>query len=203
MAIIDLPVRFGFSDLPTFKLSRASNEVRGKYTPYRQLLPYPYAVWILEGTLVELDGREAALMRSFLAKLKGKQNTFRLPVPGYSKSSTGYNANGSVFSQINAQATSLVGFGVTASRPIIAEGEYFTVGDECKMATADAASDANGKVSISFEPPARKIIGANSQLKLVSPTILMQSQDDDVASWSIKAPTRQSSKFRAIEAVER
>jgi hypothetical protein len=202
MAVIPLPARFGFSELPTFTLMRASNEVRSRYTAVRQILTYPYAVFMLEGTLVELDGIEAGRMRSFLAKLKGKQNTFRLPVPGYYRPSTGYAGDGFAQNPAASRATSLVLGGMVANVPVLREGEYVTINDECKMITEDCASTSNGQCVINFEPAFRKPVIANSPVKLQKPTILMHSQDDSSASWSIKAPTRQASKFRAIEAIQ-
>jgi len=202
MAIIPLPTRFGFSDIPNFTLARASNEVRSKYTAVRQILVYPYAVWMLEGSLVDLTGVEAAKLRSFLVQLEGKQNKFRLPVPDYNRPSTGYLGNGVLYANVAARAKSVQVFGLTPNTPIIGDGEYFNVGDELKMATSDIASDANGRCTISFNPALRKSYGAGVQIKLQNPTILMHSQDDDVASWSIRPAHRQGAKFSAIEAIE-
>jgi hypothetical protein len=202
MAIIPLPTRFGFSDIPNFTLARASNEVRSKYTAVRQVLVYPYAVWMLEGSLVDLQGKDAARLRSFLVQLEGKQNKFRLPVPDYYRPSTGYLGDGLVFTNAAARAKSIQVSGLAPNTPIIGDGEYFNVGDELKMASSDIASDANGRCVIPFQPALRKTALANLAVKLQNPTILMHSQDDDVASWGIKPANRQTAKFRAIEAIE-
>ena len=202
MAIIPLPTRFGFSELPNFTLQRASNEVRSKYTAVRQLLVYPYAVWQLDGNLVELDGTDAAKLRSFLVQLEGKQHKFRLPVPGYFRPSTGYLGNGVVYAAAGSRASSVQISGLTPNVPIIGDGEYFTVNDETKLTIAAAASDANGRCTLNFKSALRKPLTVGMAVTLQNPTVLMHSRDDDVASWSLKPPFRMNTKFRAIEAIE-
>lgn len=202
MAIIPLPARFGFSNISSFRLARASNEIRSKYTAVRQILVYPYAVWTLEADLIELDGKDAAAMRSFLIQLEGKQNKFRLPVPGYYRPSTGYTGNGQVYTSVAARANSFTMSGLTPNVPILGNGDYFTVNDELKMSTSDVASDSNGRCLVTFKSALRKPLNASVAVTLQNPTVLMHSQDDDVADWSLKPPFRQNSKFNAIEAVE-
>jgi len=202
MAIIPLPSRFGFSSIPNFTLSRASNEVRSKYTAVRQILVYPYAIWQLDGDIIELDGKDAANMRSFLIQLEGKQNKFRLPVPGYFRPSTGYQGNATMLNLASPRDSSFIMTGLTPNAPILGNGDYLSVNDELKMSTSDIAADNNGRCLVSFKPALRKSVAPGVTVVLQNPTVLMNSRDDDVASWSLKPPFRQTSKFRAIEAIE-
>lgn len=204
MAIIPLPAAFSFTSVKKFALQRAGNTVRSKYTGVRQTVVYPYAIWILEATLVEYDGAQARAIRSFLAQLEGQKNSFRLPVPGHSKPTTGYAGNALVnnVAGIAARATSMAVDGLTASVPILNEGDYFTVNDELKICTSAIASNGAGQATISFMPAMRKAVPDNTAVTFQNPTILMHAQDDDVANWGLSPPYRHKINFDAIELVE-
>ena len=201
MAIITVPANFSFTAVKTFKLQRATNIIRSRYTGADQVISYPFAVWYLEGSLVEYDGPNAGKVRSFLAQLEGQKNTFRLPVPGYSTPSTGYTGNGAVSVAMNAQASSVTVNGLTPSTPILAEGDYFMVQDELKVCTASVSSDGSGVATISFKPPARKAATTTTPVYFQNPTVYMRAQGDDVANWGINPPNRHPISFRAVEAI--
>lgn len=202
MAIINLPAAFSFTSIKKFALVRAGNTVRSKYTAVRQTVVYPYAIWVLEATLVEYDGAQARAIRSFLAQLEGQKNTFRLPVPGHSKPTTGYAGDCTTNGAVAARATSIAVQGLTASVPVLNEGDYFTINDELKIATSSVASNGTGQATITFMPAMRKPVATGFAVKLQNPTILMHMQDDDTASWGISAPYRHKVNFDAIEVVE-
>lgn len=204
MAIIPVPARFGFSKVNSFKLQRATNKLRSKFTAQAQTVKYPFAVWMLDATLVELDGLDAGRLRSFLVQLEGQANSFRLPVPGYNKPSTGYNPSGLEYANADyAARTKTIQVGIAgASIPVFNEGDYFTVNDELKMVTSPVASNAGSLANVSFQPGLRKPLVAATKLVLIKPTILMTAAEDDVADWAIGPPTRQTGRFEAVEAVE-
>lgn len=201
MAVIPVPTNFSFTAITKFTLQRASNIIRSRYTGAAQTISYPFAVWYLEGTLVDYDGANAGYIRSFLAQLEGQKNTFRLPVPGYTKPSTGYSGNGAVSIALAARASSLTMNGLTASTPILAEGDYFMFNDELKMATASVSSDGSGAATIPFKPASRKAATVGTTVQLQNPTLYLQAQGDDVATWGITPPFRHPVKFRAVEAI--
>lgn len=201
MAVIPLPTGLAFSDVPDLTLARAGVEVRSKYTAQSQYLAFPYAIWVFEGIVVESDGVKAGRFRSFLAKLQGRRNTFRLPVPAYSRPASGYATDGNLQAAVASRATSVTVGGLTANRAVFSEGDYFNIGDELKLATSDVGSDANGQCTISFEPAMRNPFGSGTLVKLQSPFIYLQAQDDNVASWQLKAGFRQNSRLAAIEAI--
>lgn len=204
MALITLPPKFAFSRVSSFKLQRATNTLRSKYTAQRQTIIYPFAVWMLEATLREYDGVDAGKIRSFLAQLEGQKNTFRLPVPGYTKPTAGYNPAGTEYivnSNVPARATSAQIYTGAANTPIFNEGDFFTVNDELKIVTVAAATNSGGIVTVNFQPPMRTVVLTNTVVVLTNPTCLMTAADDDVANWDIAPPVRQSSKFSAVEAI--
>ena len=206
MALITLPTKFGFSRIERFGLTRRSNSLRSRYTGQGQTVVYPYAVWEFEGTLIEYDGPEAAAIRAFLVDLEGQKNTFRLPVPGYNGPSTGFKAD--VMNLAVAQrATSITmtnwpDQGPFNNQPLFKKGDYFSIGAELKMVTENVTFDAAGQAVVNFKPATRKAYGAGFGVNVVNPYCTMRAVEDDVASWAISAPVRQSSKFEAIEAVD-
>lgn len=202
MALITVPTKFAFAKVNSFELQRATNIIRSKYTGQAQRIIYPFAVWGLDAQLTEYDGLDAGKIRSFLVKLEGQKNTFKLPVPGFVKPMTGYSGDGQVSSIMAAQASSIVVKGLTASTSIVAEGDYFVIQDELKMATSAVSSNASGIATISFGPPARKAAAINVAVLFQNPYCLMTAAEDDVASWGVAPPIRQAVKFLAVEAVE-
>lgn len=202
MALVALPAKFSFTGLPTFKLQRASNSLRSKYTGQGQHVVFPYAVWQLTGTLVEYDGLDAGDIRAFLVDLDGVANTFRLPVPGFTRPMTGYMGNAVSVGVTNARATSISATVTSNNTPIVARGDYITINDELKMVTQAVASNGAGALIISFKPPLRKAVAAATPIYLQNPWCLMRAADDDVAKWGVAPPVRQKTSFEAIEAVD-
>lgn len=202
MAIIPIPAKFSFVNVSKFTLLRASNVIRSRYSGARQVISYPFAVWQLEATLVDYDSTEAALIRSFLSQLEGQKNTFKLPVPGYTKPSSGYVGNGLISVAAAARVSSITVSSLTASVPVINEGDYFMLNDELKIATSSVASNSGGVAVITFKPATRKPVTVGMTVTLQNPTILMHAANDDVASWGITPPYRHNVKFIAIEAIE-
>lgn len=203
MSIITVPTAFSFTSITKFTLQRATNVIRSRFTAFRQVISYPYSAWVLEGNLVDYDSTQASLIRSFLVQLEGQKNTFRLPVPGYSRPSTGYvTGNALTNGAVAARASSMALDGVTASVPILAEGDYFSVNDELKVCTASVSSNGSGQFTVSFKPPMRKAVADNATVTLQNPTILLSAQDDDVATWGISPPNRHALKMKFIEAIE-
>lgn len=200
MAIIPVPPAFSFTRVSKFGLTRRTNILASRYMASAQRVVYPYAVWEFDGTLVDYDGPEAAAIRSFFAKLEGSKHTFRLPVPGYTKSGyTGYL----VASNTTARQSSLeANIGLSQSMALFKEGDYFTINDEFKIVTEAVATAANGFATINFKPALRKSIVTGTQLGILNPTVLMYATEDDVASWGLNPPFRHSLELRAIEAIE-
>lgn len=201
MAIITVPAKFGFSKI-SFKLQRATNILRSKYTGQAQRISYPYAVWAFDGTLIEYDGIDAGYIRSFLVQLEGQKNSFRFQVPAYVKPATQYASNGLANGTTLSRASSISLRNLTANTPIFNEGDYFTVNDELKIVTAAAASNGSGVAVISFKPALRKQVNDGTLVILQNPTVLMTAKDDDIADWSIGPPIRQGTKLSAIESID-
>jgi hypothetical protein len=203
MAIIALPPKFSFTGVPKFGLQRRSSKLRSKYMGAGQYVVFPYAVWMLDGNLLEYDGQDAGNMRAFLVDLEGPKHQFRLPVPGFTKPIAGWAGNptsrGDVGGNGAVRALSLAIQGMTG---IINKGDFFTVNDELKLITETTAPVA-GLGTISFKPGLRKAVVGGTVLNFQNPTVLMRAADDDVATISLTPPVRQGvPNFNAIEAVD-
>lgn len=203
MAIIALPPKFSFTGVPKFGLRRKSSQLRSKYTGQGQYVVFPYAVWMIDGNLLEYDGQDAGNMRAFLVDLEGPKNQFRLPVPGFSTSLTGYTANRLLSVAALARAMSVTVNGGAVGVNYLAKGDFITIQDELKLVTAAVAFNGGGAATISFKPGLRKDAAIGTPVICFQPTVLMRAADDDVATISLAPPVRQGvPNFNAIEAVD-
>lgn len=203
MAIIDLPAKFSFTGVPSFKMQRKGAKLQSKYTGQSQLIVFPFAVWFLEGQLLAYDGLDAGRVRSFLMQLEGQKNTFRLPIPGYSTALTGYTANRLVTVAAASRARSITVGGGAPGTDYLAEGDYITIQDEAKMVTSPVAFDGGGNATISFGPGIRQPVAIGVPVICHSPTVLMRALDDDIADLNITPPVRQGvNNFQVVEAIE-
>jgi hypothetical protein len=202
VAVISLPPKVYFEKVDKLQLLRSGVTLRSRYTGKRQVVNFPFAIWVLEGKLVPMEDADARLWRSFLVKLEGMKNTFRLPVPGSTAPSTGFTGNGTVGTGgVGARATSVT-VDVTPSTAIVKEGDYFNIGDELKMATADATSGAGGAVVIPFQPATRKAYAAGQAVTFQAPFIYLAADSPESATWSLERPVRHGIKLICVEAVE-
>lgn len=201
MAVITLPSKVYFEQVDKLQLLRSSVSLRSKYTGKRQVVTFPFALWVFEGTLVSMQGVDAAEWRSFLVELEGPKNTFRLPVPGHPGPLTGYSGPQGITSALAAaRAKSITTSGWTANAALLKRGDYFTVNDELKVCTAQVSANGAGAATISFEPGLRKPLAAAQTVKVYDPHIYLAAQRDDAAEWSLEHPVQHSIKLTAIEA---
>jgi len=210
LAIITPPSTIQWAELSTFKLQRAGLTLRSRYTGRRQSVSFPFALWVIEGKLVKVDGLEAGRWRSFLVQLSGQDNTFRLPVPGHSGPASGFNAGGTgadtttTLTSRPAGSSSVVVGNWTATGngvPLVAEGDYVTVNDELKVVTAGALTAAGG-ATINFKPPLRRFAASGSAVAILRPTVMVQAQDDDVAGWGLSRPVQHTIQLKLMEAFD-
>lgn len=202
--IITYPSAQGFPGFTayTLKLMRASISLRSPYTGKRQSLNTAYALWAFKGTYSLTDTTNANLLKAFLVSLEGQANAFRLPLPEYTKPSTGYAGAAGLVNGASQTGKALITDGWTASTAIFKAGDYFNLNDELKMLTADATANGSGQVTLAFEPAIRTSPADNLALKIVNPTILLVSNLDDTASWDLTPPILYQMALDCLECVE-
>ena len=201
MAVITLPSKVYFTQVDKFQLLRSSVTLRSKYTGKRQVVTFPFAVWVFEATLIPMDGADAAEWRSFLVELEGAKNTFRLPVPGHISPLTGYaGPQGTTSAVAASRAKSITTSGWTPNAALLTRGDYFTINDELKICTGPVSANGAGQATISFEPGLRKALTAGVVVQVYNPFILLSAQREDVAEWRLEHPVEHTMKLSAIEA---
>lgn len=170
---------------------------------YRQILAYPSAyIWAMRCNLGETEPDEAATIRSFLMRLEGRQNTFRFPVPGYTgRQLSGYTGSAGSVKGADQMGRQLLTDGWSNSEKVIADGEYLTINDELKVATADATSSGAGEATISFYPPMRVPPPDNSVIEIDAPFALMAKAESEVTA-KLRAPGRSKYDLVCEEAIE-
>ncbi|MBI1234779.1 MAG: hypothetical protein GC208_09785 [Alphaproteobacteria bacterium] len=177
----DAKITPGFMDL----------EHRGLYAPtVRQVASLPGGFeWVMECPFVSVTEEEGAELRAFLMKLRGRVNTFRFPVPGWTGLLSGYTGAAGLVKGAGQLGTSLESDGWNPSELLLKEGDWFTVNDELKICAADVSSDGLGEAAITFEPPLRRAPADNAPFVISSPYALM-AQISPAEPWSVK-PSQQ------------
>lgn len=201
MTVIAVPEYIGFENCE-ISLLRATVAHRSPFTGKRQVVTSAFALWQFSGKVVPLQGIPAGKLRSFLVQLKGQANTFRLPVPAAEVPLSAYSGTQGRVNTASGVGTSIATDGWTPNTLIVADGDYFNIGDELKMATADILSNGAGVCTLLFEPPLRTVPADNTIIKLDDPFIYLSASDDEIAKWGLKDYNTHDSNIKAIEAFE-
>lgn len=199
--VIPLPAGVDFEDVE-IGLERADQVMRSGYTGRRQTISWPYALWIVTARTVPYDGLAAGRLRSFLARLKGRVNVFRLPVPG-AYSLAGYTGPVGLVNGAAQGGAAVATDGWTPGALIFRDGDYMTVNDELKLVTADVTANGAGQALVPIEPNLRVPPPDDTQLFIGAEAyVLLGAATSDVAKWKLSRPVRHTFNFAAIESFE-
>lgn len=200
MTVVTVPAAIRWVDLKV-KLLRKTEKLTSQYSGRSQVIVLPYALWVVEGGLIPYEAMDAGPIRSFLVKLEGSANTARVPVAGSETPLSLYSGTpGATVGIVAAGATTIPVDGVTPTTTIVKEGDFFNVGDELKMAMADAISDGAGAVSIQCQPPMREDTVNNEVVAFEDVFIYCNAVDDDIATWVVTAPVEHAISMKLVEA---
>lgn len=164
-----------------------------------QTVEMPGARWRVAFTLSVLDTSDSALLRSFLAMLRGQSGRFYLwnmgcPIPRGAATGT------PVVSGAAQTGTTLVTSGWAISTAnILRAGDYFTVNSELKMLVADASSNGSGVATLTFEPPLRSSPPNAAAITTTKPTAVFKL-DEDTVRWNTQVPFFDAISIAATEA---
>lgn len=186
MAIIALPSTTRFAKRVTWTLDRPAQVNRSAYSGKRQVVATPWqARWTAVVEMVPIIGEaNVRTWRSFLARLKGPVNTFRLPATEGAQTAI---AQATVATTAAAGSTSLVLANSTSPGAAIAllDGHMVTVNDQLLQLTADGAFNAGtGQTTISFEGPLRAAANAGTAVETRNPTALVALADSK-SGWAV------------------
>lgn len=204
MALITAPSFFRLSmESASFTLERRDFQMRSSFTRQRQVLSWPSGhMWLATCRVSYLKEPEAGLMRSFLAKLRGRANTLQFPVPGYDGPANDYAGPAGLVNGAGQSGYSLVTDGWTASTAILPEGSYITVNGELKLVTAAATSNGSGQATLSIEPALRYSPADNAPLTITEPYAVMALAASDAARWDLTSPRFHGFDLSFEEAVD-
>lgn len=141
----------------------------------QQVVGYPGAYWMCTlnfGVLFDEDERE---LTAFLGRLQGMYGTFYLPA--FTRQRTDSIGSPTVVTA-NAQATTMLLEGVTASRKVFRLGDYITINGEMFEVVDDATSTSGGRVQLSLNKRIRKTIAAGAAVEYRNPYSEMRRMDD-------------------------
>lgn len=139
------------------------------------------ARWFGTYTLPAMLRANAAAWVAFLVGLQGRAGRFYAFDPD-AKTPRGTWAGTPLVNGASQTGSSLICDGFTAGATVKA-GDYFQVGTELKMVTADGTADGSGNLTISFKPSLRASPADNAALTSTNPVCIAMLIDDEQAAW--------------------
>lgn len=163
-----------------------------------QTLEIPGARWRFAAQWGSFDAADGALMRAFLAKLRGQANRFTCSPWGHETPRGAGGGTPLVKGGSQTGATLAIDGGPTSITGWLLAGDYFTVNGELKILTADASTDGSGEATLTFEPPLRTSPADNAPLTIAAPTATFIVRDA-TQGWDITPGARTTFALEAVE----
>jgi hypothetical protein len=184
----------------TFSLATNTRIFTSPFTQTSQRLAMPGAHWEASFVFSALKRNDAAPWQAFLMKLKGAASTFFANDP----SATHPQGTGSGIPLINGSGqtgTQLLTDGWLPSQTVLKAGDYFQIGSELKIITADVTSSISGSATLQFEPALRSIPIDNTPLIVLNPQCVMRLVDDKQTSWHVDESGFYKLQFSGVEVI--
>ena len=167
----------------------------------QQTLELPGAKWEAELTFANLSVENGREIFGFLASLRGPSITFNLHDHSL-EAPRGIGTGTPLVNGADQTGNTLITDGWTISQTgIMKRGDYFQVGTELKMITADADSDGSGNATLTFESPLRAAPSNNATITVASPKALMMLKDDKQTQVVLSSPTFHSLRLNCVEVI--
>ncbi|WP_434134360.1 hypothetical protein JQR88_10825 [Pseudomonas luteola] len=141
----------------------------------QQVVGYPGAYWQCTLTFGVMTRQMERELPAFLGRLQGMYGTVYLPAFTRRR---GDNIGAPTVVTANAQATTMLLQGVTASRKVFSVGDYITVNGEMFEVVDDAVSTSGGRVQLNLNKRIRKAIPAGTAVEYRNPYSEMRRMDD-------------------------
>lgn len=157
----------------------------------------PGARWKIQCDFPPLIDADAALMRAFLAKMRGQAN--RVDLWPFDRETPRGTAGGTPLVQGGSQTgASIVTDGWTAGATLLT-GDYFQIGTQLFMAVADGTANGSGVMTITCEPPIRTSPADNAALTLTKPKARFMLASPEIG-WDVRVRGFADFAFDLIEA---
>lgn len=153
-------------------------------TGVTQTAPLPGDRWTAMLTFANRVGVEARQIRAFLSALRGMSGRFYLTPYDHPTPSGVATGAPLVKGALQTGATLLIDGCTSGISGWLLAGDYFQIGNELKMVTADCNTNGSGETTLHFVPPIRTSPADNSAIIVNNPTCIMQLADDSQAKWS-------------------
>lgn len=196
MATLILPTAPGFR-ASRFGLRSNTQSFESPLNRTVQTLELVGARWHGQYELPPMRRDQAAVWISMLIALQGRAGRFFGFDPD-AKTPRGTWAGTPLVNGASQTGSSLILDGFTASATV-KTGDYFQVGTELKMITADGTADGSGNLTISFAPSLRASPADNDPITSSNPTCTMMLVDDDQAAWDANEVSVFGLSFSGIE----
>ncbi len=198
MATLSIPAAPGFR-ASRFGLIANTQTFRSPLDGTVQTLELTGARWRANYELPPMTRAQAAAWTAFLTELLGSAGRFfgfdpdaRQP-RGSGLGSPLVNGAGQTGKSLIVDGWSEIETG------LLLPGDYFEVGSELKMATAQVDSDSSGEATLAFTPPLRASPVDGAALTLVDPTVTMMLVDDEQAFWDADRASLYGISFAGVE----
>ncbi|MBU0752361.1 MAG: hypothetical protein KJ787_13895 [Gammaproteobacteria bacterium] len=144
-----------------------------------QTVEFPGARWEVSFAMENLLEADTALLRAFMARLRGRAGRFTLhnfarPTPRGTISGT------PLVKGAGQSGTTLLIDGCTVGTTLLA-GDFIGVNGELKMVVADATADGSGEMTLTLEPPLRASPADNATITTNQPTATFMLSEDAFA----------------------
>jgi len=186
MSILDFPD--AAPDGAQWALAPRTQRHEGELDGTVQTSGLPGTKWRATLTYGRRKGAKARLLRGFLVALDGEAGRFRL-FPHDARTPAGTALGAPVVSGAGQTGGTLTVAGFTPNQPgALLAGDYFQIGSELKMLTADADVDAGGAATLTFKPALRSSPAAGAAIVTTDPCAVMKLVDDNQAAWAASTP---------------
>lgn len=159
----------------------------------------PGARWKLQMDYPPLDEADAALMRAFLAKMRGQAN--RVDLGPFDRQTPRGTAGGTpLVNGASQTGVSLVTDGWSAGATMLT-GDFFAVAQQLFVVVADATADGSGNMTLTIEPPIRTSFADNAAVTKASPKARFMLLTNEVG-WDVQLKGLTDFAFDLIEAFQ-
>lgn len=155
------------------------------------------ARWFFTYNLPPMPRATAASWIAMLVALQGRAGRVYAYDPD-AKTPRGTWAGTPLVNGGSQTGSSLILDGFTAGATVKA-GDYFQVGIELKMITADGTADGSGNLTVSFKPSLRAAPADDAAITSTNPVCVSMLIDDDQAAWDADNISNFGLSFSLIE----
>lgn len=191
MALITFPSSPGIQ-AQSLRIVAPSQETTSEWTGHRKVQPSGRAWWQGSITLPPMSEVDALAWRAFVAKARGRSNTFQVPVRTGVQSTSNPLVNG------GAQTGYQLITDAWGASEAIKAGWYFTLGGQLHIITANVTA-SGGAATITFEPALRSSPANNAAIEIEDPYMTACMVADE-SGWSSEPGVFHSFSFDIREA---